>query len=509
MTSCVFFPTGKTRSISLSEDGITAPSGSGLDWLFMPFRPWSDLLSVGLAHKDNENTTEAHGDFKKNALTIKFVSGGTLKVPLAKLTAGLADTLIGTIDERADNCLISPGLSALRRHIQPLLKQGDRTNNVDGVSTTNNTKVNFKSTLFVPKAPGDCLQFPCGLAVTNTVRIVRLLDTWPLSTVYLARMNNGNLVVVKHFYLAGTDINNDDKNLQATKTAVPQSIFKKENEILSHLDHPDIAKVLSIVEENDSSFLILQHWKGDDLRSFIDKRGPLKEKEVINFARQISQIMQYLHSRSTPILHRDLSPDNFILDQSGRLKLIDFGSTKEILAGMTGSLIGKQNYIAPEQIRGEAGIKSDIYAFGCILHYLLTGKDPRPLSQSSPAEHTDTAAWLDIFVRSCTAFDAQERPDNFDDIALLLARASLDGTAQLKILALHLNTRTAAKQKAFAPPAVPEETVKRLSTVQHGENVDCPVYPSFMLTLKQINRAAELPEFALVKTSVKQSEVAL
>jgi len=76
------------------------------------------------------------------------------------------------------------------------------------------------------------------------------------------------------------------------------------------------------------------------------------------------------------VVHRDISPDNLLLVQTGSLALIDFGAAKEIAASFTGTIIGKQAYMAPEQLKGKPTEQSDIYAFGATMHFLLTGKHP-------------------------------------------------------------------------------------------------------------------------------------
>ena len=95
--------------------------------------------------------------------------------------------------------------------------------------------------------------------------------------------------------------------------------------------------------------------------------------------------MIYLHGHDPVILHRDLTPDNIVVGEDGQMRLIDFGAARQFLDGITGTMIGKQCYMSPEQIRGQASPRSDVYAFGCTLNFLLTGAEPRALTQSSPA----------------------------------------------------------------------------------------------------------------------------
>jgi serine/threonine-protein kinase len=126
--------------------------------------------------------------------------------------------------------------------------------------------------------------------------------------------------------------------------------------------------------------------------------------------------MIFLHHRETSILHRDLTPDNIIIGEDGQLRLIDFGAAREFLEGITGTMIGKQCYVAPEQLRGEATTQSDIFSFGCTLYFVLTGRDPKALSQSSPAKDLDCSEEIDQLIRDCTSFEASQRPASFDEV---------------------------------------------------------------------------------------------
>src|SRR5207253_2527019 len=116
------------------------------------------------------------------------------------------------------------------------------------------------------------------------------------------------------------------------------------------------------------------------------------------------------------ILHRDLTPDNIVAGEDGQLRLIDFGAAREFLDGITGTMIGKHCYVPPEQLRGEATTISDIYSFGGTLYFLLTGRDPAALSQSSPAKTVDCSEELDLLIRDCTQFDQDKRPQSFEAI---------------------------------------------------------------------------------------------
>ena len=121
-----------------------------------------------------------------------------------------------------------------------------------------------------------------------------------------------------------------------------------------------------------------------------------------------------------PVLHRDLTPDNLVAREGGQIVLIDFGAANEFIGQATGTFVGKQAYIAPEQFRGKATTASDIYAFGATLYYLLTGLDPEALSQSTPrATNEAISEALDTLIKDCTALEETKRPL---DAAMLVSR---------------------------------------------------------------------------------------
>ena len=107
--------------------------------------------------------------------------------------------------------------------------------------------------------------------------------------------------------------------------------------------------------------------------------------------------------------------------------LIDFGAANEFVGQATGTMIGKQCYIAPEQLRGKASQASDFYALGGTLNYLLTGDDPEPLSVSRPKEkHSQISQGCSDLVSSLTAYEYSERPSSAAEVLNLLVRLDTD-----------------------------------------------------------------------------------
>jgi len=197
--------------------------------------------------------------------------------------------------------------------------------------------------------------------------------------------------------------------------------FAREYSILEKIDHPGPAKVIERFEEGRSTYLVLEHIKGIDLRSLVESRGPRNEKTVWKWLAQLCEQLQYLHEQDTPILHRDLTPDNIMLDENGNIRIIDFGAAHEFMENITGTLIGKQAYIAPEQLRGKATRASDIYSLGQMMFFLLTGRDPRALNQSELLKSgIQVSHKMDNLVSRCTAFGESDRIHSVEQLLALI-----------------------------------------------------------------------------------------
>lgn len=120
---------------------------------------------------------------------------------------------------------------------------------------------------------------------------------------------------------------------------------------------------------------------------------------------------------SCGVVHRDFTPDNLILDSAGRLKLIDFNVAQQILSGSSGTIVGKHAYLPPEQFRGKACHQSDLYSLGCTLHFVLTGRDPEPISQSSPRkESPEISVGLNEVVLKATALPLNQRYQSSNEL---------------------------------------------------------------------------------------------
>jgi serine/threonine protein kinase len=169
--------------------------------------------------------------------------------------------------------------------------------------------------------------------------------------------------------------------------------FRREAEVLALLNHPNIATIYDVHEQQDTPFLILELVEGATLAELI-KRGPLAIEETIAICRQIAEALEAAHDKG--IVHRDLKPANVKITPGGRVKVLDFGLAKifgdseatespqfsdSTLASSTlpGVILGTAPYMSPEQARGKPVDKrADIWAFGCVLYESLTGRQAFP-----------------------------------------------------------------------------------------------------------------------------------
>lgn len=155
--------------------------------------------------------------------------------------------------------------------------------------------------------------------------------------------------------------------------------FEREANILATLSHPAIPKIFDCFSEGSRSYLVLEFIEGQDLESLLQRTASfLPEGQVIPWAIQICDVLSYIHShKPNPIIFRDLKPSNIMLNNRDRIMLIDFGIAKVFQTGQKGTMIGTEGYSPPEQYKGIADPRGDIYALGATMHHLLTKRDPR------------------------------------------------------------------------------------------------------------------------------------
>jgi len=199
-------------------------------------------------------------------------------------------------------------------------------------------------------------------------------------------------------------------------------IFEKEARLLKELSHPNVVKLVDYFVEDHRAYLVLEHIDGKSLRQIVQQEGARAEDEVRSLAAQMCAILEYLHSQSPPVVHRDFTPDNLILRKDGTLKLIDFNVAQQSDdSSALSSVVGKPNYLSPEQFRGAPVPQSDIYALGACLQFLLTGEDPIAIISSNPSlSRDDVSAELSAIVQKATQPQLVDRFASASEILLQL-----------------------------------------------------------------------------------------
>lgn len=193
--------------------------------------------------------------------------------------------------------------------------------------------------------------------------------------------------------------------------------FERATEILASLNHSKIVKLHESFIENGRAYIVLEFISGKTLREIVSPDRTLSVDRICELGLQMCDILDYLHTREPAVLHCDFAPDNLILSFDSKIKLVDFDVARVANSTAFSSIAGRPSYTPPEQFRGEPDTRSDLYAMGAILKYLLTGQDPVPLSGGEIIiTGTDPESRLKELINRLLAFEANQRPANAQEV---------------------------------------------------------------------------------------------
>jgi eukaryotic-like serine/threonine-protein kinase len=260
---------------------------------------------------------------------------------------------------------------------------------------------------------------------------------------------------------------------QDVANATILSRFERELEILKTLRHPNIVRSFGGVCEGNQRFYAMELVEGGTLDKLLEERGQFSSEVAVQFALQMASGLAYAHERG--IVHRDVKPGNFLLTTAGKLKLSDFGlATVEAATKITaaGKTMGTFPYMAPEQIRGRPPVspQTDLYALGCVIFEMLTGRTP--FTGDTPAEvmhkhldarpphiaefASDVPMGLEALVRDLLQKEPADRPGSAFVVAKRLT--DLDGSTT------SITTRTPTPR----PRSVDSPTSQAITTPPKG-----------------------------------------
>ncbi len=288
--------------------------------------------------------------------------------------------------------------------------------------------------------------------------IRRIIGRGGMGSIYLAEDSRlpGRLCAVKEVQ--------PEPDLPESVRAQGREQFYREAQVLARLDHPNLPKVSDFFTEAERDYLVMDFVPGDDLKSLMDQARRdgrlLPLPDVLRWALQLADALEYLHSQDPPVIHRDIKPSNLKITPNGLLKLVDFGLVKQMAPDeVTVTVIqgrGTAQYTPLEQYGGDTGHtdpRSDLYAFGATLYHLVTNQPPPeaklrfldPTLLRSPRElNPDLNPGLEQAILWAMALHPDDRPPN---VAAL--RPALQGAATT--LAIRSRLRRAAPLTTWLP----------------------------------------------------------
>jgi eukaryotic-like serine/threonine-protein kinase len=307
-------------------------------------------------------------------------------------------------------------------------------------------------------APGGVQHLPSGVLLADRYQVMQRVGGGGMGSVYKAADRNlaGRVVAVKEMMELFSDPNTRGKAIED---------FKRESELLAGLEHPSIPTIYDYFFDSlrGRYYLVMRFIDGGDLADYqIANGGRIDELIVTQWAIQICEVLDYIHSQNPPLIYRDLKPANLMLDtRTQKVMLVDFGIARFVSPAQKGvTAVGTMGYAPPELFSGKVVTGSDLYSLGATMFHLLTGKDPQenPLlifdftKNPKPRDiHPAISEGMEKIICRAVEHDSQQRfPSARDFRAELL---------------IHLKTLPTSHQTVVMPAVTPQNE-NRAESVQ-------------------------------------------
>jgi serine/threonine-protein kinase len=230
--------------------------------------------------------------------------------------------------------------------------------------------------------------------------------------------------------------------------------FRREARAVARLSHPNIVTVIDRGEADGRQFIVFEYVDGENLKAVVNERGAMPIETAVSLAHQIARALAFAHEHG--LVHRDVKPQNVLMNGDGRAKVTDFGIARslDVKHGMTqtGTVLGTSDYIAPEQAQGQhISAQTDVYSLGVVLYELLTGEVPfggenfvavamRHINEAPPSareRRPDVSRRLDAALQRAMAKDPADRFPSMDafcnELASCLQELGRDGDADATV----------------------------------------------------------------------------
>lgn len=245
-----------------------------------------------------------------------------------------------------------------------------------------------------------------GSVIDGKYKILNVVGKGGMSVVYLAMNERAN----KQWAIK--EVRKD--GIQSFEV-VKQNLVA-ETDLLKKLNHPHLPSIIDVIDCDDTFLIVMDYIEGNPLSKALETSGAQNQDDVIEWAKQLCDVLGYLHSRKPPIIYRDMKPSNVMLKPDGNVMLIDFGTAREFKYSSVAdtTCLGTQGYAAPEQFggHGQTDARTDIYCLGATMYHLVTGHNPAtppyemyPIRQWNPM----LSSGLEEIILKCTQRNPEDR----------------------------------------------------------------------------------------------------
>ena len=256
-----------------------------------------------------------------------------------------------------------------------------------------------------------------GSVIGGKYRILHQIGKGGMSNVYLALNEKANKQwAVKEVRKTG-----------GRKGEIIRQTLVAETDILRHLRHPNLPSIVDIIQTEDTYLILMDYIEGVTLMQKLDEEGAQGQEDVVRWAIQVCDVLEYLHTRKPPIIYRDTKPANIMLKPDGDVVLIDFGTARKYEESKEGDTqwLGTKGYAAPEQFggSGQTDARTDIYNLGATMYHLLTGHNPsRYPYEMYPVRKWDESlsSGLEDIILKCTRKNPEERYQSCSELMYAL-----------------------------------------------------------------------------------------